>query len=65
MSKHEWEPFRAAFDLALDRLVRSLTDAQQYLALGNDFGAIDTLDNLHELHSDVEAAFRLFKNRRM
>jgi hypothetical protein len=64
MSKHEWEPFRAVLDLSLDRLIRSLTEAQQYLDSGNDLAAIGCLLNLDELHDDVRAAFRLFRIRR-
>ena len=64
MSKHEWEPFRAVFDLALDRLIVSLKEAQNYLDTGNDLAAIGTLHNLDELHADIRAALRLFKSRR-
>jgi hypothetical protein len=28
MTKHKWEPFRAVFDLSLDRLIRILNEAQ-------------------------------------
>jgi hypothetical protein len=65
MSKHEWEPFRAVFDLALDRHIRNLQEAQKYLDSGNDLAAIGTLHNLDELHADVGAALRLFRNRRL
>lgn len=61
MSKHEWEPFRAVFDLALDRLILTLKEAQGFLDGGNDLEAIGTLHNLDELHADVEAALRLFR----
>jgi len=64
MSKHEWEPFRAVLDLALDQLIVRLTEAQGYLAQGNDAAAIGTLLGVEELHSDMQAAFRLFKSRR-
>jgi hypothetical protein len=64
MSKHEWEAFRAVFDLALDRLILTLKEAQDYLGGGDDLAAIGTLHNLDELHEDVRAALRLFKNRR-
>jgi hypothetical protein len=65
MSKHEWEPFRAVFDLALDRLIVTLKEAQDYLGGGDDLAAIGTLHNLDELHVDIQAALRLFKNRRL
>lgn len=64
MSKHEWEPFRAVFDLALDRLIGTLKEAQNYLGGGHDLAAIGTLHDLDELHADIQAALRLFKNRR-
>jgi hypothetical protein len=64
MSKHEWEPFRAVLDTALDRLIVRLTEAQGYLDRGKDAAAIGTLLDLEELHSDVQAALRLFKSRR-
>jgi len=64
MSKHEWEPFRAVFDLALDRLIVRLKEAQGYLAGGDDGAAIGTLLDLDELHGDLQAALRLFKSRR-
>jgi len=64
MSKREWEPFRAVFDLALDRLIVRLEETQNYLDSGNDLAAIGTLHNLDELHAEVRAALRLFKNRR-
>jgi hypothetical protein len=65
MNKHDWEPFRAVFDLALDRLILTLKEAQGFLDSGNDLAAIGTLHNLDELHGDVEAALRLFRNRRV
>ena len=65
MSKHETEPFRAVFDLALNRLIVTLREAQDYLATGNDLAAIGTLHCLDELHADIQAALRLFKNRRL
>jgi hypothetical protein len=65
MSKHEWEPFRAVFDLALDRVILTLKEAQDYLGGGKDLAAIGTLHNLDELHADLQAALRLFKNRRV
>jgi hypothetical protein len=64
MSKHEWEPFRAVFDMALDRPITTLTEAQSYLDGGNNFAAIGTLHNFDELHADIQAALWLFKNRR-
>jgi hypothetical protein len=63
MSKHEWEPFRAVFDLTLDRLIVTLKEAQDYLGGGNDLAAIGTLHSLDALHADVQAALRLFKSR--
>jgi hypothetical protein len=65
MSNHEWEPFRAVFDLALDRLILTLKEAQDYLGGGDDLAAIGTLHSLDELHTDVQAALRLFKSRRL
>lgn len=64
MSKHDWEPFRAVFDLSLDRLVTTLRVAQEDLNAGNDLAAIGALHNFEELHADVKAALRLFKSRR-
>jgi hypothetical protein len=64
MSKHEWEPFRAVFDLALDRLIVTLKEAQDYLGGGDDLAAIGTLHNVDELHADIQAALRLFKSLR-
>ncbi len=64
MSKNPLEPFRTVFDLALDRLLISLKEAQSYLAAGNDLAAIGTLHNLDELHADIQAALRLFRSRR-
>ena len=64
MSKHEREPFRAVFDSAMDRLIRNLQEAQRYLDAGNDLAAMGTLHNLAELHADVGAALRLFRNHR-
>lgn len=65
MSKHECGPFRTVLDLALDRLIVTLREAQSYLGVGNDLAAIGTLDNLDELHADTQAALRLLMNRRL
>ena len=65
MSKHDWESFRAVFDLSLDRLILTLTEARNYLDGGNDLAAIGTLHSLDEQHADVQAALRLFRNRRV
>jgi hypothetical protein len=65
MSKHEWKPFHAVFDLALDRLIVTLKEAQDYVGGGDDLAAIGTLHGLDELHADVQAALRLFKSRRL
>jgi hypothetical protein len=65
MSEREWEPFRAVFDLALDRLMVTLKEAQDYLGGGDDMAGIGTLHNLDELHADIQAALRLFRNRRL
>jgi hypothetical protein len=40
MSKDEWEPFRAVFELSLDRLIGMLIEAKQDLDNGNDLAAI-------------------------
>ena len=64
MSKHEWEPFRAVLDLSLDRLIRLLTEAQQYLGSGNDLAAMGTLTDLDDPYENVRAALRLFKSQR-
>ena len=40
MTEHEPEPFRAVFDLALDRLILTLREAQVYLGGGDGPRAI-------------------------
>jgi len=63
-STPETETFKRAFDFALDNLITSLREAQDYLGGGNDLAAIGTLIDIDERFADFKAALRLFINSR-
>jgi hypothetical protein len=61
---HESETFRTAFDIALDQLIVTLKEAQDYLGTGQALAAIGTLINLDDLVADLNAALRLYRRNR-
>lgn len=63
-STPETETFRRAFDLALDNLIVTLKEAQDYLGSSQDLAAIGTLIDIDERFGDFKAALRLFINSR-
>ncbi len=54
------DAYRCAFDFALDALITTLKEAQEYLGKGEDFAAIGTLVIFDERVEDLKAARRLF-----
>jgi hypothetical protein len=55
------QTFRAAFDFALDQLIVTLKEAQDYLGGGDDFAALGTLALFDQQAEDMVAALRLFR----
>jgi len=58
------QTFRAAFDLALNQLVITLREAQEFLAAGEDGAAIGTMLMFDDEAEDLKAALRLFLRAR-
>jgi hypothetical protein len=56
----ETETFRRAIDFALDNMIVTLKEAQDYLGGGNDMAAIGTLTDFEDRFADLTAALRLF-----
>jgi hypothetical protein len=55
------ETYRRAFDLALDQLILTLKEAQDYLGGREDLASIGTLALFDEQAEDMKAALRLFR----
>ena len=58
------ETYRRTFDFALDSLIVTLKEAQDYLGGGQDNAAIGTMVGIDEQYADMQAALRLFRNSR-
>ena len=55
------ETYRRAFDFALDQLILTLKEAQDYLGGCEDLASIGTLALFDEQAEDMKAALRLFR----
>jgi hypothetical protein len=64
MTSQVTQTFRAAFDLALNQLVITLREAQDFLAAGEDGAAIGTMLMFDDEAEDLKAALRLFRRAR-
>jgi hypothetical protein len=55
--------FRVALEAALQELITTLREAQEYLHNGKDLATIGTLVSLDDQVADLNAALRLFRRK--